>query len=207
MKVYPKRRFHRIELYLLPLLFLMVTVFYLLGHLERFELILLDARYQWSPTKPDPAIAIVAIDNSSLKELAQWPWPRSYHGVLVERLAAAGVKAIGFDLDFSTPRSLGDDRIFAQSVRKAGNVVLGAFHEDRTVGGLKIQYSSLPFLELREASAGVGTLSFPVDLDGGVRRGFVALLVGRGRLENECRKPRGVILLPGDWRGKLDWKF
>ena len=129
MKVDPIKRYRRIEWGFLFLVFLVVSLFYLWGHLERFELILLDSRYQLTPAKPDPAIAIVAIDSPSLKELAQWPWPRSYHGELVERLVAAGVKVIGFDLDFSTPRLLEEDRVFVRSVRKAENVVLGAFRE------------------------------------------------------------------------------
>ena len=64
-------------------------------------------------------LAIVAIDDFSLQQAAnadlsdleelqklrQWPWPRSTHALVLDRLIAAGAKVIGFDLLFDTPSS------------------------------------------------------------------------------------------------------
>ena len=49
------------------------------------------------PSKP---VLIVDIDEKSLSQLGQWPWPRHYIAKLVGNLANAGVKAIGFDMVF-----------------------------------------------------------------------------------------------------------
>ena len=46
-------------------------------------------------------IAIVDIDEASLAELGQWPWPRRTIAALVERLSNAGALAIGFDVIFA----------------------------------------------------------------------------------------------------------
>ncbi len=61
---------------------------------------------QFQVVKPrafDPAgvVRIVDIDEESLNELGQWPWPRSYLAELVERLTDAGAAAIAFDIMFA----------------------------------------------------------------------------------------------------------
>jgi adenylate cyclase len=51
-------------------------------------------------------IAIVDIDDDSLASLGQWPWPRTLIADLVDRLAQAGVAAVGFDVLFAEPDRL-----------------------------------------------------------------------------------------------------
>ncbi len=45
-------------------------------------------------------VVIVGVDEKSLNELGRWPWPRTTLARLVDRLATAGVAAIGLDLLF-----------------------------------------------------------------------------------------------------------
>ena len=40
--------------------------------------------------RPDPSVLIVAIDEGSLQRIGQWPWPRSVHARLLDRLTDAG---------------------------------------------------------------------------------------------------------------------
>ncbi|QRM56055.1 adenylate/guanylate cyclase domain-containing protein [Sinorhizobium sp. BG8] len=90
-------------------------------------------------------VRVIDIDEASLKEIGQWPWPRDRLAELVNRLSEAGVAAIAFDVLFSEPDRLSpravvrevpgvdpsilgglpdNDEIFAQSI--AGKpVVLG----------------------------------------------------------------------------------
>jgi adenylate cyclase len=92
-------------------------------------------------------VVIVDIDEASLKEIGQWPWPRTILADLVTRLAELGVVAIGFDIIFAEPdrmspsiaetsfRNLDDDtrnklrnlpsndEVFAQAIRRARVVV------------------------------------------------------------------------------------
>lgn len=48
-------------------------------------------------------VVIVDIDEASLKELGQWPWPRTLLAEIVDRVTRSGALAIGFDIVFSEP--------------------------------------------------------------------------------------------------------
>src|SRR5262245_19671309 len=48
-------------------------------------------------------VVIVDIDEPSLKEYGQWPWPRTIVADLVNKLTDLGVVAIGFDVVFAEP--------------------------------------------------------------------------------------------------------
>ncbi len=48
-------------------------------------------------------VVIVDIDEASLKEVGQWPWPRTTVADLVTRITQLGAIAIGFDVIFSEP--------------------------------------------------------------------------------------------------------
>jgi adenylate cyclase len=48
-------------------------------------------------------VVIVDIDEASLRELGQWPWPRTVVADLVTRLHQLGAVAIGFDVVFAEP--------------------------------------------------------------------------------------------------------
>ncbi len=48
-------------------------------------------------------VVIADIDEASLKEIGQWPWPRTVVADLVTRLSELGAVAIGFDIVFPEP--------------------------------------------------------------------------------------------------------
>src|SRR5262249_51898273 len=48
-------------------------------------------------------VVIVDIDEASLKEIGQWPWPRTVVADRITRLAELGAVAIGFDVIFAEP--------------------------------------------------------------------------------------------------------
>ena len=54
------------------------------------------------PPGPIP-VKIIDIDEESLAELGQWPWPRTLLAKLVTKLTEARVAAIGFDVVFAEP--------------------------------------------------------------------------------------------------------
>ena len=64
-----------------------------------------DAYQRISPLafNPDLPVRIVDIDEESLKQVGQWPWPRTILADLVDKLAADGAAAIGFDMVFPEP--------------------------------------------------------------------------------------------------------
>ena len=46
-------------------------------------------------------VAIVAVDEKSLRSEGRWPWPRTLMAQLVDRISQSGAAAIGFDIFFS----------------------------------------------------------------------------------------------------------
>ena len=51
---------------------------------------------------PSP-VAIIDIDEASLKAIGQWPWPRTVVADLVTKLKEQGALVIGFDVIFAEP--------------------------------------------------------------------------------------------------------
>jgi adenylate cyclase len=72
--------------------------------LDRVTLMCFDLYQRAQPRPPSNApIRIVDIDNKSIREIGQWPWPRSVIAELVDRLREAGAAAVVFDIFFSEP--------------------------------------------------------------------------------------------------------
>ena len=90
---------------------IVVSIFYIvysnlnMNYFEYFELKTYDLRYkirEWFPQeKRDFDVVIVGIDEKSLIKLGKWPWNRSIHGELLEKLKTYDIKSIGFDVSFS----------------------------------------------------------------------------------------------------------
>ncbi|WP_269790675.1 CHASE2 domain-containing protein [Stenotrophomonas sp. Iso1] len=74
----------------------------------------------------DPSLLIVAIDDHSLQQLGQWPWPRSTHARLLDRLQQAGAERIALDLLFIEPdrKDREQDTLLADAIKRSGNVLL-----------------------------------------------------------------------------------
>jgi CHASE2 domain-containing sensor protein/tRNA A-37 threonylcarbamoyl transferase component Bud32 len=64
--------------------------------------------YDWgvraSSRTPSDKIAIIAIDKQSIDNIGRWPWSREIHAKMVERLANAKAKVIGYTVFFSEPQ-------------------------------------------------------------------------------------------------------
>ena len=60
-------------------------------------------------------VAIVDIDERSLAQVGQWPWPRTRIAELIARLSAQGTVVTGFDIVFSEPDRLSPPRIAADN--------------------------------------------------------------------------------------------
>ncbi|MHB1205960.1 MAG: CHASE2 domain-containing protein [Rhodospirillaceae bacterium] len=99
----------------------------------------------------DSPVRIITVDQKSVDELGQFPWPRSVMGDLVTNATALGADVIGFDIVFADadqtsvskvvdaiPRGMIDDAlrdrlknvptndtVFGEAIAKSGKVVLG----------------------------------------------------------------------------------
>jgi diguanylate cyclase (GGDEF)-like protein len=120
---------------------------------------------------PDPRLAIIAIDDRSLQELGQWPWPRSTHARLLERLQQAGVERVALDLMFpeadrKDPRQ---DEALAAAIRRNGRVVLPVMAAAATAEAVPEEL--LPVPAIANAAASLAHTDIEVDADG-IARGL-----------------------------------
>ena len=84
--------------------------------LETARLQVFDVYQRALPRAPQSyPVVIVDIDEKSLKSVGQWPWPRDVVAQLVNKAAAMGARAVGFDVLFAEPDRLSPGRI-AQTV-------------------------------------------------------------------------------------------
>ncbi len=121
---------------------------------------------------PSPKnILVVAIDEPSFGVInKQWPWPRSLHAELLDRLFEANAKVIVLDIIFAEPSRPEEDHLLAEGIRKHPAVVLAVdidvtkdkdFEREITVG---------PLPELLSPRTETGFINLSVDPDGFVRR-------------------------------------
>ena len=97
------------------------------------------------PRRPSAAVTLVAVDDATLqqgdwyernRQLPTWargvgslPWPRAAYGLLIERLLAAGARAVAVNVVFEGPSSRGpadDAALAAVLARHRGRVALAA---------------------------------------------------------------------------------
>jgi len=100
--------FRRGVVYWLPLAVLLAAT---TAHLvspelfNRLSLFAFDKYQQLAPRQasPDFPVQIVDIDEHSLKQLGQWPWPRTTLARMLDKLAEAGAAVVAFDVLFTEP--------------------------------------------------------------------------------------------------------
>jgi len=92
-----------------------------------------DARFSVRGTQEQPQeFALVEVDDRTFSELGvQWPYPRSEHAQVIDRLREAGAKAIAVDIQFTEPTTPKEDNALVESVARAGGVVLSTTETDR----------------------------------------------------------------------------
>lgn len=125
------------------------------------------------PRSADPSIVIVAIDDTSIGQIGRWPWDRKVHGDIITRLSEAGVRAIGYDVNFPEPSDAANDAALADAIRKAGNVVLPVeltVRQDRNRLVFDRDSVVSPISSLSGAAKATGHTNTPPDTDGVVRR-------------------------------------
>ncbi len=126
--------------------------------------------------RPAPADAvIISIDRESATALglpaSARRWPRELHGELIERLEAAGVGAIVFDVFFQESRPGDTDQLLAQAMARSGDVVLfeyltkrvGAVDDEQgaTLGRYNLEQRIQPTPILQQAAAATGPFPLP----------------------------------------------
>ena len=164
------------------LLLLPLTAALSLSQNLAFSHVLYDRLSRLNPSPVDPRILLVTIDDRSLEALGRWPWPRTVHAELLERLSAAQPRGVLFDVIFSEPEVAGNgDKRLAEALCRAGNVVLPLLREGvprfaTALGEIE------PIEPLRRCARAVGHINVEADNDGVVRGVYLR--------EGPVRQPR-----------------
>jgi adenylate cyclase len=129
--------------------------------IHRWRQLTFDAYNRLMPRTPGEGVMIVDIDEVSLRDYGQWPWPRPLVAQISDNLYKLGAKVIAFDMVFAEPdrtspaliadalpptadmlpvveklKSLPDnDRVFADKIALLGNVVTGFSVADQPTRG------------------------------------------------------------------------
>jgi len=124
-----------------------------------------------APKSSSVPIVILAIDGETFNKLGvAWPFPRSLHAELLDRLHADGAKAIGMDIVFSEPTSEAQDAALEQSIRNAAPVVLASVREKVDVANATLWTEEPPLKRFLAAGAIAGDAGVDPDDDFVLRR-------------------------------------
>ena len=165
----------------------------------------------WTRPAPDD-IVIVAIDDASIDAIGRWPWPRSVHATLLERLAAAQPRVVVLDLVLSEPDAdAAQDARLAQALQRAAPVVMPVAWQAAPGQALR---ALEPVSPLRGAVT-LGAAEAPVDADGVLRHAFVEagppgqpyphLAVAALRASGQPVHPSVPLQQPDDNRPAAGW--
>lgn len=82
---------------------------------EALRLAYFDQLQRLKPREAVPVpVRVIDIDEASLAEIGQWPWPRDVLARMVDRLAAEGAAVVAFDVLFAEPDRLSPARLIAR---------------------------------------------------------------------------------------------
>ncbi len=151
-------------------------------------------------------VVVVAIDERTFSALGlQWPFPRSLHGKVIDRLHADGASAIAYDIQFTEPTTPRQDLALYAAVARAQNVVLATTSVDGA-GQTDVLGGNA---NLARAHAVAAAANMPSDADGVIRAysyselglpSFaVAAIEATGRRISRSRFEQGTALI--DFRG------
>ena len=149
-------------------------------------------------------VVIVDIDEASLKEIGQWPWPRTTIADLVTRITQLGAVAIGFDIIFPEPDRMSpsvaehsfrgidaETRAKLDSLPSNDDALADAIKHSRVVvgqaGSAVFEPETAPEAALQTGFAVRGP--DPQPLSGHVPR----LVAERAADRTGCRRPRAVF--------------
>ncbi len=165
--------------------------------IERIELNLMDTAQRLAPltVREENRVVVVAVDDLSLDAdsyaLGKWPWPRDIYAPVLEYLAYADARMVGFDIYFPlSSAEPEDDRQFVNAVLEVGNTCqaaaaatkLGKPTSEEARSDLLERFGVscdpqspfdrliVPFDGLRDACDCLGQLNAPRDVDGAKRR-------------------------------------
>ncbi len=151
----------------------------------------------------DKNIVIVAIDNQSIEQIGQWPWPREVFAKALSKLEKAKPKSVGLDIMFSEASRLGnnDDLALKRAIENISYSLVLPVEAAPLIKTKENSYEGVNFIKpldlfTQNKNTKLGHVNLILDLDGIVRRyppevssfhSFSNQLTGIERKENPTR--------------------
>lgn len=108
-----------------------------------------DLKYKLrKPAASEAPVALIALDDASVREIGRWPWSRELVAEMTGKLIENGVSSVAFDVIFSEPEKgfLEADAKFGQLIKNnPDKIILGTFSEN--------QFDYKPYQDLCVAEA------------------------------------------------------
>ncbi len=108
-----------LSLFISVIISVVLSALFLVGFLETYNIALSDSLYGGKEALED--IAIIGVDDKSLQEIGRWPWDRSVHAQLLQKLRNHA-KIVAFDISFFEPSP--DDTEFRAAIDETDNTIL-----------------------------------------------------------------------------------
>ena len=121
----------RLKLLWWPLVLALVFGFADFG--EPLEDVLRTARNAVHQHPVSGDIVLVEIDEKSLRQIDNWPWPRAKQAEVIDAIDQNGAKKIVLDILYTGPSGQSDDLALAEALKRSGKVTLAA--QTRLGGG------------------------------------------------------------------------
>lgn len=110
---------------------------------------------------------VVAIDDKSLAAIGQWPFPRSIHARLIDRLFELGARRVFYVVNFPAEQDRREDRALADALSRHSGQVYLAVRAIEDAGGNRKIVPPIPMLAGRARLAYVG---YSIGTDGSVSK-------------------------------------
>lgn len=103
---------------------------------ETLDLKYNDLKYKYrEPRSSQAPVALLAVDDDSIREIGRWPWSRDLIVEMLENPLELGARNLGMDIIFSEPEKAhpeNDQKLAEFAERRKNQLVLGVFSEDRS---------------------------------------------------------------------------
>ena len=165
----------------------------LLGVMEPIERALLTMRFSLDTRQASGDLVVVQIDARTIRDIGVWPFARSDHAQVVDRLREAGASSIALDIELT--RSIDDAdnaKLVAALARAGGQIILPSFVQLASAGqeskdtirtepaGLFLEHAWLANVNVYPSSDGrIWTMTYGGWIGEEFRYSLAATLAGR----------------------------
>jgi len=121
----------------------------------------------------DSRILLVTIDDASISAIGRWPWPRSVHTQLLDKLAQLSPKSVLYDIIFTEPDP--DPQVdiqLGEAMARIGTVVVPTLRDPNVRPGVLPHFVS-PIGPVAKGASAVGQVYVVAGVDGVVRRVYL----------------------------------